>query len=141
MKSDYSLRAILELARNYGGGPIQTGDIAARQGIPEPYLEQLLTMLRKANLIRSVRGPQGGHYLARPPENITIGEIVTALEGSVAPIDCVHESECCSRSASCVQRDLWMEINEATRKVLDSTTIAALLERQTARDSQNMYHI
>jgi Rrf2 family protein len=141
MKSDYSLRAVLELARHYGGGPVQTSDIAARQDIPEPYLEQLLTMLRKANLIRSVRGPQGGHYLARPPGSITIAEIVTALEGSVAPIDCVHERDCCTRSASCVQRDLWMEINEATIRVLDSTTIAALLERQTARDAQNMYHI
>ncbi len=141
MKSDYSLRAVLELARHYGQGTIQTSDIAARQDIPEPYLEQLLIALRKANVIRSVRGPQGGHSLARPPQEITVGEIIMALEGSLAPLECVQEQECCSRSVNCVQRDIWMQVNEATRKVLDSTTISDLLERQVARDSRPMYYI
>ena len=141
MKSDYSLRAVLDLARFYGNGPIQSSDIASRQGIPEAYLEQLLTTLRKAGLIRSVRGPQGGHHLARAPESITVGDVITALEGSVAPIECVHEKGSCSRSGNCAQRDIWMEINAATRKILDSTTIAALLERQEAREPQTMYYI
>ncbi len=141
MKSDYSLRAVLELARHYGQGTVQTSDLASRQDIPEPYLEQLLIGLRKANIIRSVRGPQGGHSLARPPQEITVGEIIVALEGSVAPRECVQEQECCSRSANCVQRDIWMQVDEATRKVLDSTTIAALLERQVAREARPMYYI
>lgn len=141
MKSDYGLRAVLDLARHYGDGHIQSSDIAARQGIPEPYLEQLLTTLRKAGLIRSVRGPQGGHCLARPPESISVGDVVAALEGSVAPIECVEEIDSCSRAGACAQRDIWMEINALTRKVLDSTTIAALLERQTAHEPQTMYYI
>lgn len=141
MKSDYGLRAVLDLARHYGDGHIQSSDIAARQGIPEPYLEQLLTTLRKAGLIRSVRGPQGGHCLARPPESISVGDVVAALEGSVAPIECVEEIYSCSRAGACAQRDIWMEINALTRKVLDSTTIAALLERQAAHEPQTMYYI
>ncbi|MBI2955032.1 MAG: Rrf2 family transcriptional regulator [Chloroflexi bacterium] len=141
MKGDYGLRAIIHLGLNYGSGPVQSSDIAARQSIPEPYLDQLLTTLRRAGLIRSVRGPQGGHYLARPPESITVGEVITALEGSVAPIDCVQEKGCCSRAGACVQRDIWMEIDAMTKKVLDSTTIAALLERQAARESETMYYI
>ncbi|MCL5264977.1 MAG: Rrf2 family transcriptional regulator [Chloroflexi bacterium] len=141
MKSDYSLRAIIDLARLYGQGPIQSGDIASRQDIPEPYLDQLLTILRKAGLIKSVRGPLGGHSLARSPEEITVGEVIAVIEGSIAPLDCVQESNSCSRSRACAQRDLWTEINSIVWKALDSTTIATLLQRQIERDSQTMYYI
>ncbi|MBI4316881.1 MAG: RrF2 family transcriptional regulator [Chloroflexi bacterium] len=141
MKSDYGLRAVLDLAQRYGQGPVQSGDIAVRQGIPEPYLEQLLSTLRKAGLIRSVRGPQGGHRLVKPPAEISVGEVIAALEGSIAPIGCVDEVGTCDRSSICVQRDIWMEINQITQRVLDSTTIASLLERQSARQGQSMYYI
>lgn len=141
MKSDYGLRAVLELAKHFSDGTVQSSEIAASQGIPEPYLEQLLTTLRKAGLIRSVRGPQGGHRLARPPESITVGDVVIALEGSVAPLECVQEMSSCSRADLCAQRDIWVEIDTMVRKVLDSTTIAALLERQKALEPQHMYYI
>lgn len=141
MKSDYSLRAVLDLATHFGQGPVQSADIAARQGIPEPYLEQLLTILRKAGLIKSVRGPQGGHLLARSPEQISVGEVIAALEGSIAPMRCVEATDSCSLSGVCAQRELWKEINEMTQRVLDNTTIASLLERETSRLRKAMYYI
>ncbi len=141
MKSDYGIRAVLDLAQRFGEGPVQSGDIAGRQGIPEPYLEQLLTTLRKAGLIRSVRGPQGGHSLIKTPQEISVAEVIMALEGSIAPIDCIHEVKTCKRSQICVQRDIWKEIDEITQKYLDATTIASLLERQSAREAQSMYYI
>ncbi|MCL5962324.1 MAG: Rrf2 family transcriptional regulator [Chloroflexi bacterium] len=141
MKSDYSLRAVLDLAGRFGKGPIQSADIAARQGIPEAYLEQLLTHLRKAGLIQSVRGPQGGHLLARPPEQISVGDVIDALEGSVAPLQCVETSSACSLSGACAQRELWKEIDEMTHRVLNSTTIASLLEREAAHQRKAMFYI
>jgi len=141
MKSDYSLRAVLDLASHSGEGPVQSADIAARQGIPEPYLEQLLTILRKAGLVKSVRGPQGGHLLARPPEQISVGEVIVAMEGSVAPMRCVEATDACSLSSTCAQRELWKEVNEATQKILDSTTIGSLLDREASRLRKTMYYI
>ncbi len=141
MKSDYSLRAVLDLAGHCGQGPIQSADIAARQSIPEPYLEQLLTILRKAGLIKSVRGPQGGHMLARPPEQISVGNVIGALEGSMAPIQCVDTGDSCAMSSACAQRELWKEINEITQRILDTTSIASLLERESARKRKAMFYI
>src|SRR5688572_23414336 len=85
MRADYGARAIIDLAQHYGQGLTQTAEIAARQRIPESYLEQLLTTLRKAGLVRSVRGPAGGHELARSPANLTLGDIMDVLEGVSSP--------------------------------------------------------
>src|SRR6476620_9715851 len=86
MRSDYGARAIVDLARHYNQGPVQSAEIAGRQAIPEAYLEQLLTTLRKSGLIRSTRGPHGGHELARPPAEIRCADVINALEGPlVAP--------------------------------------------------------
>src|ERR671935_909265 len=82
MKGDYGVRAVLDLAERYGQGPIQSEAIAKRQGVSEAYLDQLLTLLRKAELVRSVRGPRGGHELARPADQITLMDVLSALEGS-----------------------------------------------------------
>src|SRR5215212_7262586 len=84
MRCDYGARAIVELARHYSRGPLQSADIAVRQAIPEAYLEQLLTILRKGGLIRSTRGPHGGHELARPPDQISLADVIMALEGPLA---------------------------------------------------------
>ncbi|MFQ5861407.1 MAG: RrF2 family transcriptional regulator, partial [Dehalococcoidia bacterium] len=81
MKVDYGVRALMDLTQRYGQGPVQTSEIAQHQGIPEPYLDQLLTTLRKAGFIRSRRGPGGGHTLAREPEAISLGAVINALEG------------------------------------------------------------
>src|SRR4051794_15353034 len=91
--SDYGAHAVIELAMHYGHGPLQSAEIAARQQIPEAYLDQLLGSLRRAGIVRSQRGPHGGHELARDPRTITLGEIVTALEGPVVPQEFVHPSD------------------------------------------------
>ena len=99
MRSDYGARAVIDLARHYNQGPVQSADIAARQAIPEAYLEQLLTTLRKSGLIRSTRGPHGGHELARGPAEIRFAEVIAALEGPLVPLDCLNDADACSISA------------------------------------------
>jgi Rrf2 family protein len=132
-KGDYGIRALIELAHHYGEPkPTQSGEIAARQSIPESYLEQLLTTLRRAGFIRSVRGPQGGHALVRDPAELPVSEVITALEGSILPIDCLDESSACSKGGGCAQRDMWQAVREAILGVLDNTTIADLAERDRA---------
>ena len=129
-KGDYGIRALIELTHHYGEArPVQSGDIAARQHVPESYLEQLLTTLRRAGFIRSVRGPQGGHALVRDPQGLKISEVIVALEGSILPIDCLDEGSPCSKSGGCAQRDLWSQVQNAIFEVLDNTTIADLAER------------
>src|SRR6185312_17374603 len=88
--SDYGAHAVIELASRYGQGPLQCAEIAASQKIPEAYLDQLLSSLRRVGIVRSIRGPHGGHELARDPRQLTLGEIVTALEGPVVPHEFVH---------------------------------------------------
>ena len=128
-KGDYGIRALIELGRHYGEGPLQSSEIAARQSIPEPYLDQLLTTLRRAGFIRSVRGPQGGHALIRRPEELPVSEVVLALEGSLDPIACLEEGSPCSRQGGCAQRSMWEEVREVMVSVLQRTTIADLMVR------------
>jgi Rrf2 family protein len=132
MKGDYGVRALVELAHHYGEGPVQSALIASRQSIPEPYLDQLLTSLRRAGFIRSVRGPQGGHALIRDPQELRLSEAIAALEGSLAPIACLDDPNGCRKTASCCLRPVWQEIEEATLRILESITIADLAERDRA---------
>ena len=134
MRSDYGAHAVIELARHYGEGPVQCAEIAARQKIPEAYLDQLLSSLRRAGIIRSVRGPHGGHELARDPRELTLGDVVTALEGPVVPLEFVHapdsDAEGTDWWAACAVRNAWHAAAEASQRVLDTTTIQALVEQQ-----------
>jgi len=132
MKGDYGVRALVELAHHFGEGPTQSAVIAGRQSIPEPYLDQLLTSLRRAGLIRSLRGPQGGHALIRDPHDLTLTEAITALEGSLAPIGCLDDPSGCPKIASCSLRPVWCEVQAATTRILDAITIADLAERERA---------
>ena len=132
MKGDYGVRALIELAHHYGEGPVQSAVIASRQGVPEPYLDQLLTALRRADFIRSVRGPQGGHALIRDPQELRLSEAISALEGSLAPIACLDDPNGCRKSTSCSLRPVWQEVEAATIRILDSITIADLAERERA---------
>jgi Rrf2 family protein len=141
MRSDYGARAIIDLARHANQGPVQSADIAARQAIPEAYLEQLLTSLRKSGLIRSIRGPRGGHELARPAADIRFAEVIGALEGPLLPLDCLGEANACAVSPTCSMREIWQEVAASTQRVLESVTIGDLAERQRARESRAMYYI
>jgi len=133
MRSDYGAHAVIELARHYGDGPLQCAEIAARQKIPEAYLDQLLSSLRRAGIVRSVRGPHGGHELARAPDELTLGDVVTALEGPVVPQEFVHGvavDDASAWEAACAVRDAWHAATEASQRVLDATTIRQLVEAQ-----------
>ena len=140
-KGDYGVRALVELAHHYGEGPMQSSIIAARQEVPEPYLDQLLTTLRRAGFIRSVRGPQGGHALIREPGEVKLSEVMVALEGSLAPIACVDDPESCTKSGGCVQRDVWEQVRDATQAILENETIGDLAEkeREHNRDGGRYY--
>ncbi len=129
-KGDYGVRALIELALHYGQGPLQSAEIAARQRIPEPYLDHLLTTLRRAGFIRSVRGPQGGHELVREPDKLPLDEVIESLEGSLIPSACLDEGSPCARHGGCAQREMWQEVYDATREILHRTTIADLAARE-----------
>jgi Rrf2 family protein len=139
-KGDYGVRALVELAHHYGEGPIQSAEIAARQGIPEPYLDQLLTTMRRAGFIRSVRGPQGGHALLRHPSMIKLAEVIESLEGSLSPIACLDNGEC-TKPGICAQRDVWAEVRRATYEILNNVTIEDLAVKERSLVSGPRYYI
>ena len=139
-KGRYGTRAMLDLALHYGEGAILARDIAARQGISERYLEQLLISLKSAGMVRSTRGARGGFTLAAPPSQTRVSDIVKALEGSIAPVDCVDDPGACSRVQTCVTRDVWVDIRDAIHHVLSSLTLQDLVERHTEKEAIT-YHI
>lgn len=120
---------MLDLAQYDDGGPVHIGDISKRQGISLKYLEQLIIPLKKSGYIRSVRGPKGGHMLAKPPGDITIGEIVRILEGGISLSDCIENPDVCDRSDTCVTRDIWEVATAAMCDKLDSITLSDLLNK------------
>lgn len=127
-RAEYGIRALIDLAMFAALGPVQTHDIARRQGLPEPYLNQLLNTLRRAGLVVSKRGPGGGHLLSRPPEAIHLDEVFLALEGTTSPWGCVDTDDpTCLYAPGCGLRPLWQRIKEATDHVLRTTTLADLL--------------
>lgn len=129
-KGRYGLRAMLEMAMSQEKGPMALHFIAKNQGISERYLEQLLIPLKRAGLVKSVRGPQGGYVLKRDPKNITVGEIIRVLEGPLSPVECVNETdpEKCTREGQCVTRRIWTEVRDSIAGVLDSYTLADLVQ-------------
>lgn len=125
-KGEYGLRAMYELALHYGGGPTPIKLIAERQSISEPYLEQLLASLRRAGLVESTRGAQGGYSLAKTPKEICVGDIIRTLEGPLGPMDCVNEESqdnACARSGGCVTKIVWEKVRDSITQVLDSITL------------------
>ena len=130
-RSDYGLRALIELAGHYGRGPLQSSEIALRRHIPEQYLDQLLTLLRKAGFVRSMRGPSGGHELVRDPATVSVVEVIRALEGSFAPVAWLDEPpDVTDHPHQCGQREIWERIREATTTILGEYSVADLLERE-----------
>ena len=128
-RSRYGTRMMQDLAQHYDKGPIQIGDIAKRQDISVKYLEQLIIPLKKVNFIKSVRGPKGGHMLAKPPEEITVGEIVKVLEGGIILSDCIDNPDTCSKSSSCLTRGIWEEATKAMYDKLNSITLSNMIEK------------
>jgi Rrf2 family transcriptional regulator, cysteine metabolism repressor len=132
-KGDYATRAVLDLALNYdkNGTVSRIQTIAERQNIPVKYLENILLTLNRAGIVRSRRGNQGGYYLARAPQEISVGEVIRIVDGPLAPISCASTTayEACPEEAACGLRSVWLEARNALANVLDKTTFEDVLER------------
>ena len=129
-KGRYGLRAMLDLAIHKDEGPSAIYLVAEREGISDRYLEQIMTALKRAGLVKSIRGPQGGYVLTREPGELTVGQIIRALEGPIAPVDCVSEEhpEQCQRADRCITRLLWAKVRDSIAGVLDSYSLEDLLK-------------
>ena len=136
-KGKYGVRAVFEIARNFGKGPISIKEISERQGISLSYLEQILHKLGKAGLIESVRGPAGGYLLAQDPSQLTIGDIVRTLEGPIALSHCLEPGESgeCSQTDDCVAKMVWARVGAKIEEALDSISFADLLHQQGREQS------
>lgn len=121
-KGRYGVKAMLDLAINYGGEPICIKSISERTGITEYYLEQLFSHLRKAGLIKSVRGTKGGYTLTKEPKDITVYEIMEVLEGPIEISDCIDDDKC-SNTDCCASRLLWVRIKDSIEEVFKDTTL------------------
>lgn len=129
----YAARALLDLALHGTGGPVSLREIAQRQGISAKYLDQILSQLRHVGYIRASRGSRGGFQVTADPASLTLLDIVTAVEGRTAIVDCVMDSARCDRAADCVTRDVWREVTEAMERVLRGITLADLIRRTRER--------
>jgi Rrf2 family cysteine metabolism transcriptional repressor len=131
---------MVQLARHHGAGPVSLAGVAAEEDLPRAYLEQLVVNLREAGLVVSTRGAHGGYELARPPQDISMGEVLRALEGPIAPMVCASDDPehaiTCDRSARCTVNVLWVRVRDAVTGALDSMTLADLApQRAEAADT------
>lgn len=126
---------MMELAANYGEGPLSLKTIAERNQLSEHYLEQLVSPLRNAGLVRSIRGAYGGYVLSKTPAEITAGDVIRILEGPISPVDFDEEDDP-------AKRDLWLRIRDSIANVLDSTTIADLISyKDEGKHESYMFYI
>ena len=145
-KSDYALKALLELAVNYNKGVVSINDLAQKGDIPDKFLEQVLLTLKKGGFVDSKRGVSGGYCLAKSPDKITLGEVIRFIEGPVEPITCVGKKsyEECKDFNTCVFKDIWDQVYTATSLVIDTVTFAELVRRVEAKKKEKpdyTYHI
>ncbi len=128
-KGRYALRMMIDLAENSKGTYVALKDISARQEISLKYLEQIVTLLGKAGLIRSLRGPSGGYMLSKKPHEYTAGDIIRATEGELSPVDCVEEGTVkCPRGGSCPTVDFWQGLFGVINDYIDNTTLQDLTD-------------
>jgi Rrf2 family protein len=127
-RSRYGARILVDLARHNNQGPVQISEISKRQDISVKYLEQLIRPLKQAKLVESVRGPKGGHMLAKKPEKITLGQIIRLFERQSDLVECVSNPEKCNMADDCQVRLAWKDATRVLYEKLDSTTIADLMK-------------
>ena len=137
-RGEYGVRAMVALARNHGEGPMSITAVARESSVPYAYLEQLIVPLRRAGLVVSKRGAQGGYTLTRDPGSILVGEVYRVMEGPVAPMDCVSEDEAdqtCPLIEGCETRPVWLKVRDSIVEAIDSMTLADLVKPDKSRAS------
>ena len=124
----YGIHAMYDLALNADGGPQPIKALAERGGIPEAYLEQLFAVLKREKLVTSTRGAQGGYVLARKPSEITVGDVLRALEGGLSLVECLDEEEACGKSCACPSRIVWMKLRDGLNAIVDGITLQDMID-------------
>jgi Rrf2 family transcriptional regulator, cysteine metabolism repressor len=142
-RTRYGMRALMDLALNSTGLPVQLKDIAQRQNISLSYLEHLIIPLIAAGIVKSTRGSRGGIMLAKPPQQIQLIQVLEVLEGPLAPVDCLKGVGSCPRSGACATQDIWDELKIAMEGVLESKTLQDLANNQKSKENPTatMYYI
>jgi Rrf2 family protein len=130
-RTRYGTRFMIELAARHGSGPISLREVAGTQDVSKGYLEQIAPLLLNAGLIRSVRGPGGGYYLAREPEGINLMQILEALEGYPEPVDCIGDPSSCTRAGFCTARDIWADLQETVAGKLRQINLGELVSGES----------
>ena len=128
-RTRYGIRAVVELAENYGNGPVQLKMISKDQDISIKYLEQIISLLKSAGIVSSSRGAKGGYFLAKPPNQIKLSECFNCLEGPVVTVECVDNQDYCTKTSNCIAHDLWAEVEKAVVAVLDSITLQDMVDK------------
>ena len=141
MRADYGVRAMTDLAMHYGAGPIPAADVARRMVVPAVYLDQVLSALRQAGLVRSTRGPQGGHELVRSPERITMADVVVPLEGQLGLLDCLEDVTACELVERCSQRAVWLRLRSAMVEALEGILLSELAAEMRRAEDRSAYSI
>ena len=136
-KGRYGLRALIDLAQYSEIEPVSISSIANRQGISERYLEQLMTMLKKAGLIKSIRGEGGGYVLAKDLTEISVGDVLRALEGNLEPVECTafSQDDTCAAAGGCVTKYVWQRINESINRTVDEISLEQLVSESKSVNS------
>ncbi len=131
-KCQYALRALFELAKRQGQGPVPAGEVAESQAIPKRFLEIILHQLRQGGFVDSQRGKEGGFYLARPAQAVTVGEVIRFMDGPISPVDCrpEHPGHNCPLRDGCVFRGLWDDARAALERVYDTRSLWDLVEEE-----------
>jgi len=137
-KGRYGVRFMLDLAGKYGNGPVSLKDIAERQELSEKYLWHLIRLLKNAGLVHSTRGSQGGYVLAKPPEEITLKDILLVLEGPLDIVECVYGPRTCKRSLDCTARDVWTAVTDKILDTLESYSLAHMLKMQEQKSTSRI---
>ena len=136
----YGIHAMYDLALHANGGPQSIKSIAEREGIPEAYLEQLIAVLKREGLVASTRGAQGGYTLKRAPEEITVGDVLRALEGKLSLVECLDEEESCGKSCACPSRIVWMKVRDGLGAIVDGITLMDMVDDYRKLSAQEEEH-
>lgn len=137
-KCQYAVRAILELSKRYGQGPVPAAEIAGSQATPQRFLEIILNELKPTGLVDSRRGAQGGFYLTSSPDRITVGKVIRLVEGALDPVNCEADQagRCCPLAERCALAGLWKQAREAVEAVYDSVTFQDLVDQERNLESE-----